>query len=47
MHKCVSIYALARALVMLALKLGIFPTAKLARKYAHIYAHIYASGIQA
>jgi hypothetical protein len=40
-------YALAEALVMLALKLGIAPNVQLAGKYSHISAHIYASGNQA
>jgi hypothetical protein len=40
-------YALARALVMIAKKFGIFPNVQLARKYARIYALIYASCTQA
>jgi hypothetical protein len=41
------IYVLARALVMLAKKLGIFATAQVAHKNSRIYACIYASVIQA
>jgi hypothetical protein len=45
-HKCAHIYALARAIVVLAY---LYPTAQLGCKYAciyaHIYARIYASGI--
>jgi hypothetical protein len=39
--------ALARALVMLANNLGIFPTVQLEHKYACIYVLINASGIKA
>jgi hypothetical protein len=46
-RKCKRIYALARALVMIAKNLVIFPNVQLARKYARIYALIYANGIQA
>jgi hypothetical protein len=48
-HLCKSagIYALARALVMIAKKFVIFPNVQLAHKYARIYALIYTSGIQA
>jgi hypothetical protein len=45
--KCRHIYALARALVMIAKKLVIFPNVQLAHKYARIYVLIYTSGIQA
>jgi hypothetical protein len=37
----------ARALIMIAKNLLIFPNVQLARKYARICALIYASGIQA
>jgi hypothetical protein len=46
-HKCACIYALIRALVMVAQNLSMFPNVQLAHKYTHIYVLIYASGIQA
>jgi hypothetical protein len=46
-RKCARISVLARALVMIAKNLVIFPNIQLAGKYAHIYALIHASGIQA
>jgi hypothetical protein len=45
-HECVHIYALARALVMLAYNLEIFQTFQLWHKYMSIYTPIYTSGIR-